>query len=281
MMRAVIGVGLVIGMAMVSSAQAPTAQPTFEVASVRPNSSGETRQSLAWPKGSLTAINMPLRMLIAQAYAIPIQFQRRDFAIVGGPGDLLAERYDIQARLPDTAPDGQHFAMLRSLLAERFGLRVHTETRPTPLYALTFAREDRRLGPDLRHTRIDCNAERERARRNGQPFTTETAPRDARGRSVCWGTSTGIPGAQTLRNVGPLADLVRTVQGFVDRPITDATGLDGVFEWQLVFASGAQDNPDVSSVFTAVQEQLGLKLEPRTGPFDVLVIDAVARPTPD
>ena len=269
-----------VGGVVVLSAQAPVDHPKFDVASVRRNTSGDGRSSMAWPKGSFSASNVELRMLAAQAYGIRGLFEMR-FKVVGGPQELLAERYDIQARLPESAPEGQHFEMLRSLLADRFNLRVHTETRPTPIYVLTVAREDRRLGSDLRPSSIDCTAERERATRNGQPLTAETAPRDAKGHSVCWGNFQSGPGTQTLTNVGPLADLVRGIQAVADRPVTDATELSGRFEWHLAFASGPNANPDLPSIFTAVQEQLGLKLEPRTAPFDVLVIDSVERPTPD
>ena len=262
------------------SAQAPEGQPRFEVASVKPNNSGDMRSMMAWPKGSLSATNMVLRMLIAHAYEIRLQLMR--FVLVGGPEGLLEERYDIQARTPGNAPEGQHFAMLRSLLAERFNLRVRYETRPTPIYALTHAREDRRLGSELRATTVDCNRERDRIRQRGERSTPDNAPRDAKGRALCWGSSQfGVPGAQTLTDAGPIADLIRGIQAVVDRPITDETGLSGPFEWQLVFASGAKPHPDLPSVFTALQEQLGLKLEARTGPFDVLVIDSLERPTPD
>ena len=280
MIRAMTVLALV-GSVAILSAQAPTPLPAFEVASVRANTSGDARFSIAWPKGSFSATNVQLRMLIAQAYGIPGQFLMR-FKVVGGPEELLAERYDVQARLPDSAPEGQHFDMLRSLLNERFKLRARYETRPTPIYALSVARQDRRLGPDLRRSAIDCIAERERVRQGGRPFTAETAPRDAQGRPVCWGTSpAGTPGAQALISVGPLSDLVRGIQAVVDRPVTDDTGLAGTFEWHLVFASPVQGNPDVPSVFTAVQEQLGLKLEARTGPYELLVIESVERPTPD
>jgi uncharacterized protein (TIGR03435 family) len=268
------------GVTVISAQDTATPLPTFDVASVRLNVSGDTRSMMSWPKGSLTATNMPLRMLIAQAYEVPLQLMR--FRLVGGPEDLLAERYDIQARTPGNAPEGQHLAMLKSLLIERFKLRVRHEMRPTPVYALTLAREDRRLGPDLRASAIDCNAERDRARRDGQPFTAATAPRDAKGRPVCWGTlQFATPGAQTLVNAGPLADLVRGIQAVLDRPIADATGLGGTFEWQLAFGAGANANADLPSVFTAVEEQLGLKLAAQTAPFEVLVIESLERPAPD
>jgi uncharacterized protein (TIGR03435 family) len=269
-----------MGSAAIVAAQAPADQPRFEVASVRPNNSGDTRSMVTWPKGSFSATNMPLRMLIAQAYGVPLQLMR--FVIVGGPGDLLESRFDIQARLPETAPEGPHLLMLRSLLAERFNLRAHDESRPTPIYALAVAREDRRLGADLRPSTIDCNAERDRLRGRGERFTPENAPRDSKGRPLCWGSSQfAVPGAQTLTNAGPIADLIRAVQAFVDRPIADATGLSGTLEWQLVFAFGAKANPDLPSLFTALQEQLGLKLEARTGPYEVLVIDSLEQPTPN
>jgi uncharacterized protein (TIGR03435 family) len=105
--------------------------PRFDVASVKPNNGGDTRPMIAWPKGSLSATNMQLRMLIGQAYGVPPQLQR--FMLVDGPEELLTARFDIQARLPETAPEGRHFLMLRSLLAERFILRVHYESRPTPM----------------------------------------------------------------------------------------------------------------------------------------------------
>jgi uncharacterized protein (TIGR03435 family) len=271
---------MVIGCVAALSAQAPVDQPRFEVASVKPNNSGDTRSMIAWPTGSFSATNMQLRMLIGQAYDVPPQLQR--FTLVGGPEELLTARFDIQARLPETAPEGQHLLMLRSLLAERFSLRVRYESRPTPIYALTVAREDRRLGPELRSSTVDCTTERERLRERGERFTPENAPRDSKGRPLCWGSSQfAVPGAQTLTNAGPIADLVRGFQAFVDRPITDATALSGPFEWQLVFGFGAKANPDLPSLFTALQEQLGLKLDARTSPYEVLVIDSVERPTPD
>jgi uncharacterized protein (TIGR03435 family) len=281
MLRIVLILVAISGAAVVSAQDtAPPELPSFEVASVRQNTSGDARSMMAWPKGSLAATNMLLRMLIAHAYEVPLQLMR--FMLVGGPEDLLTEHYDIQARTPEHAPEGQHFAMLRSLLAGRFKLRVRHDIRPMPVYALTLAREDRRLGAELRASAIDCTAERERARQAGQPFTPATAPRDAKGRPVCWGTfESGTPGAQTIRGVGPLSDLVRGLQAVVDRPISDATGLDGIFEWHVLFASGANPNPDVPSVFTAVEEQLGLKLQAQTAPFEVLVIESVERPTPD
>jgi uncharacterized protein (TIGR03435 family) len=229
---------------------------------------------MAWPKGSFCATNMPLRLLIADAYDIR-QFQR--FMLVGGPEELLAERYDIQARSPEPAPEGQHFAMLRSLLVDRFRLRVHRETRQIPTYAVTIAREGA-LGPDLRSSPHDCAA----FAAAGGRRTDENAPTGADGQAVCFVGDSFRAGLLTKQNAGPLTQLLARVQGFVDRPLSDATGLTGSYQWRLEFsASGPTADSPHPSIYTAFREQLGLKLEPRTGPVDMLVIDSVERPRPD
>ena len=261
-------------------AQAPLNQsePAFEVASVKPNTSGDGRFSIAWPPGSLTVVNMPLRAIIGQAFQVPPQLQR--FTLIGGPDDLLSARFDIQAKTPDNAPQGQHFAMLRTLLADRFKLRVHKESRPLPVYALTPTRAGN-LGPELRPSKVDCNVERQRLVAAGERAMPENAPRDSKGRPVCWGSSQlSTPGATTLTAAGPLGDLLRSLQGFVDRPAVDATGLTGTFEWHLAF-SLKPDSSELPSIYTAVQEQLGLKLEATRSLIEVLVIDHVEMPTPN
>jgi uncharacterized protein (TIGR03435 family) len=254
--------------------------PAFEVASIKPNDSGATSSATSWPPGSFSATNAQLRMLLAQALGIPPQLQQ--YVLVGGPEALLSARFDIKARAPAGLPEGQHFAMLKALLEERFTLRTHKETRQLPVYALVVAKPDGRVAADFRPSTIDCNAAREAARSAGQRFTLETAPRDAKNRPLCWGSPQfATPGVITLAAAGPLSDFTRSLQAFVDRPIVDSTGLAGNFEWLLQFAFGAKGNPDYPVAFTAVDEQLGLKLEARTAPIDVIVIDDVQPPTPD
>ena len=258
--------------------QPPASQPApaFEVASVKPNTSGEDRAMFNSPPGGVVTItNMTLRMLIVQAYGIEFTIER--FALVGGPDRLLATRYDITAKPPDgvhTRPQVQ--LMLRALLADRFKLRTHTETREVPIYAMTVAR-DGRLGPEMRPSSHDCPALFAAGARPSDP----NPPLDRRGKGLCW-NNFDFGATQGVRFAGPMAALVtRGAQPYVDRPVIDATGLSGNYEWQLTFTMRPTPESEASSIFTAFQEQLGLKLEPRTGPYEVRVIDSVEAPTPN
>jgi uncharacterized protein (TIGR03435 family) len=184
-------------------------------------------------------------------------------------------RFDVAANEPDGTPPGQTMAMLRTLLADRFNLRVHRETRDLPIYEVTLAREGI-LGPNLRASPHDCAA----FAAAGGKSTDPNAPRDADGQDLCVGDRIQA-GALTLQHAGRLAHLIERVQGFVDRPLFDATGLTGSYEWRLTFSLRDHIDSPMPSIYTALREQLGLKLEPRIGPVEVLVIDSVERPTPD
>ena len=214
-------------------------------------------------------------MLIVQAYGIELTIER--FSLVGGPEKLLSTRYDITAKPPDGAhPRPQRLLMLRALLAERFNLRTHTETRDVPIYAMTVAREGR-LGPEIRPSSHDCAA---LYAAGGRP-TDANAPRDSKGRGLCW-NNFDFGAVRGVRFAGPIAAVVtRGAQPYVDRPVIDATGLSGNYEWHVGFTMTPTPESEASSIFTAFQEQLGLKLEPRTGPHEVRVIDAVEPPTPN
>jgi uncharacterized protein (TIGR03435 family) len=266
------------------------ASPTFEVASVKPNKSGDARVMLGiQPGGRFTATNVSLRMLIRTAY------QLQDFQIVGGPGWISSDRFDLVAKaegnLPPTAPGGPPGPlqlMLRALLAERFSLVVHEDTRELPTYALVHARTDRRLGPQLRRSEIDCAQVAGARGRGGLPVP----PPQPGGRPVC-GIRIG-PGQLSAGGI-PLVQFATALAPFVQRVIVDQTGLSGNFDVDLSWTpdqmpqgappQGASPLPPIDpngpSIFTAVQEQLGLKLESERGPVSVLVIDRVEQPTPD
>ena len=144
-------------------AQAPQADtPTFEVASVKPNKSGEGFVQLGGRGGQFTITNAPLRLIIRNAYRL------QDFQIIGGPGWLNSDRFDIVAKSDPTATQDQTQAMIKALLAERFKLKVHTESRDLPLYALHLARSDGKLGPQIKTAAVDCAA-LAAARRGGPP----------------------------------------------------------------------------------------------------------------
>jgi uncharacterized protein (TIGR03435 family) len=238
--------------------QEPTSETaSFEVASVKPNTS---RISNALPpsraNGSFSASNVALKSVIANAYEVQI------FQVEGGPDWLTSERFDIIARGREGTPDRLRPAMLRTLLAERFRLVAHVETREQQVYALVPLRTDGRLGPQLKPA---------------APVTGQTS--GFPGVSAANG-SVRINGSRVSMD---LFAIMLTSSVFSQRVI-NRTGLSGDFELELRFTSDSSPTataPEFPSIFTAVQEQLGLKLQSERGPVPVLVIDSVQRPTPD
>jgi uncharacterized protein (TIGR03435 family) len=256
--------------------EAPADRVSFEVATVRQNRSGTgLGQQRRLPGGRFIATNMPLRNLIRIAYGNAWLFRGQD-QMVGGPKWIDSDRFDIEAKaaaefVPD--PDGvtrQHLAMLRTPLEDRFKLKARTEKRELATYALVMAKKDGAFGPDLQRSTLDCSP--------GAP------PPPA---GVKCGISSDGP---TLVGRGlPIAALVTflNISPAVGRLVQDHTGLTGLFDMRLNFVrpfvlgpGGAVPNPDVDSgpsIFTALQEQLGLKLESRKAPVDVLVIESIER----
>jgi uncharacterized protein (TIGR03435 family) len=230
-----------------------------------------------------TAKNIAVRNLIASAYQVPTA------RVLGGPAWVGAanldmrfvggERFDISARLPEGTTARQVPEMLRALLAYRFKLTVHTEARVAPLYALVIARKDGRLGSQLRKASIDCDA----------AGTSVAVPDAAAGISSDLRTEDQRLcqlqiGGEILGRGQRLATLARVLSLFADRPVTDKTGLTGGFDFDLRFpeldtaADGARTEP-ISGLFTALEEQLGLKLQAIRDNLDFLVIDHVEHPT--
>jgi uncharacterized protein (TIGR03435 family) len=270
----------------VSSGQQPA---RFETASVKPNRSGDLLIKLDFPTPDrLTAANVPLRELVRFAYDV------QDARLQGGPDWIRSERFDIVAKADrslgawgPSGPPAEALAMLRALLSERFALTTHRETRTLPVYALVRARENGQLGPELRRSSLDC----EGAATPGQPVLLPPASDPAR--STC-GMRIG-PGQMVVGGT-PLPQLATVLSQFVQRIVIDRTELRGPFDWHLNWTPerllppgppppGAPPLPPIDpngpSIFAALQEQLGLKLEPRQTPLDVIVIDRVDRPTAD
>lgn len=261
------------------SAQA-TATPTFDVASVKQNKSGDARTGGQLSGARFSMLNETLVRLIGEAYATPFALPRHE--IVGGPNWIDADRFDVQgvAEAPLTRERAQ--LMLRALLAERFRLAVHHETRELPVYNLVKVRSDGRLGEKLRRSDIDCAA----LRAGGA--TSPAAPSGPRPCVMGFGRGTLSAKAMTISQLADMG-LARVV----NRPVVDRTGLEGAYDWTLQWTpdqpranqpdpgTSAQVDPDRPSIFAAIQEQLGLKLESAKGPVNVLVIDHVERPTED
>ncbi len=277
MYRAVV---ILLAAPMLAAAQqstAPDGAPTrsFEVASVKPNLSGSLAQSGQSGKGSMTMTNMRVRALIVTAYSI------RPDRVIGAPAWIDQDRFDISARAPADTPDNELPMMLRALLAERFGLVARSEVREQPVYALVVARADGALGPNLKSS-SECDAEPNRASVDAAGVSGRQVP----GQIPC-GVLTGSNAGEAYIRGGArsMALLARTLQGVSGRPVVDRTGLVGTYDFELRFAPallGAEPSgPDVPSIFAALQEQLGLRLEPAQGPVEFLLVDRIGRPTPD
>jgi bla regulator protein BlaR1 len=259
--------------------QAPDGQLTFDVASVKPNVSGAMPVTLqTMPGGRFIATNAPLRTLIREAYAL------QGSQLSGGPGWLDSDRFDIVAKYEGNPTPLQIRVMLRALLAERFRLSVHADTRELPLYALVLARTDGKLGPHLRPTGADCSQAPEWLGTGPPPVRDAAAP--------CRSAGPGPGGAMRFRGI-TLEAFAKFLATPVRRPVIDRTGLSGDFDIELDMTAeigppppppglpDAVDRSSAPSIFTTLQEQLGLRLDARREPVDVLVIDRVERLVPN
>ena len=195
--------------------------------------------------------------------------------IVGGPSWVGEDRFDIEAKASGKASREELVAMMKTMLAERFNLTVHQEMRPIPVYALVLARPDGRFGPTFRQSLAKCD--RTNIPAPGTPPPAPPPPLDGVELPSC-GTNTG---RGMLRAAGiELEAFTRNMAGAAGRIIVDQTGLTGTFDMVLRFNPDPNDtSSDLPSLFAAVQEQLGLKLDAQTAPAEVLVIDRVERPS--
>jgi uncharacterized protein (TIGR03435 family) len=271
------------GLLVVGCLAGQTASPplTFEVASIKPSTGDDHRISIQiQPGGGLRTTGASLKMLLTIAYDV------RDFQISGGPGWINSDRYDIIAKSSrsdglESAPsdprqmtDGQLKTMqeqmrekLRALLADRFQLKFHRETKEEPVYALVVGKNGAKL-------------QQSESKEGNSP----------RGLRMGRGQLTGM--------AAPLEMLTNALSNQLGRPVLDRTGLKGNFDFKLEWTpepgqSGGPfggvpppgvdvpppPDPNGPSVFTAVQEQLGLRLESQKGPVEILVIDRVEKPS--
>jgi uncharacterized protein (TIGR03435 family) len=269
------------GKAQSQTQATPPIKFEFDVASIKLNKSGETPRNLIAVDGipmvgMFRAHNTPLIDLIRETYQLGIGTGTDDGRILGAPGWLNSDRFDIEAKIDSSVLDAlkklppderklqaQH--MMQALLAERFKLVVHTENRDLPVYSLVIAKN----GPKLQ----------------------ESKPQDGNGGKA------GTTGLQVLGRGGPIkgqgtpiADLVWLLSRITGRTVVDKTGLMGEYDFTLQWTpdeaqsptfspSGQLPDPNGPSIFAAIQEQLGLKLEAGKAPLPVIVIDHVERPS--
>ena len=262
------------GMSALLRGQAPDQnRPAFEVASVKDNTSGSPQSAMQWtlPDGFI-ATNQTLLPLISHAYQVP------PFKVSDGPDWLQSARFDINIKSDHEITPDEKLRLIRGILEDRFRLQTHREMRDSRIYALVIASRDRTLGPNLKPTTFDCSAILQ-SRLKGDPIP-----------SVRPGTSDPVCGA----TAGPREIIGKGVQMFAfadllgeitGAPIVDGTGLTGFWDLNLSVNYEGLIGPSVASdptlVFTTLQEQLGLRLDPRRGPVDTFVIDRIERPTPD
>jgi uncharacterized protein (TIGR03435 family) len=292
---------------------APTAAPTtsaesFEVAAIRPSNPDPSNplntvpMMRPQPGGRLVVNNFSLKMLIGSAYEL------MDFMVDGGPSALMNAKFDITAKASGGAILGQKqiAALLKNLLIERFKLKTHTEQREMRIYDLVIARSDRRLGPDMKPSTSDCskadelNAKRLEAMAKGDISAITHQPGAALTCMIAPNIAGGPANISMHGDGQEMKQLVELLTQLTGRYVRDKTGLTGRYDFdmkldlQMVLAmaqgmgvnvpAGAAANipqSDGSSLMTALNEQLGLKLESVRAPVDVLIIDSVEPPTPD
>ena len=233
---------------------AKDADPGWEVATVKPTDPNDTVSHIAIQGRQILVEGEPVVAMLKFAYAV------QGAQIEGAPEWIKAERWDV-AGVPDKAgkPNLPQFqSMMRKLLEERFGLKLHREQRERPVFALTVAKGGPKLEKSVNQTLGPSN--------NG---------------------GAGPSGTESHRYTNAkMPDLALMLMIYVDRPIVDQTGLQGRYDFQLQWtkdesAAAATGTDAPPGLFTAIQEQIGLKLEPAKATADVLVIDHIERPSPN
>jgi uncharacterized protein (TIGR03435 family) len=325
MLKAIVRIGLALLPAGALLAQTIADKLTFEVASVKaaaPPTDGRLMVGVRGGPGTrdpgqATFSNVTQRLLLAKAYGM------QDYQI-SGPGWLDSERYEIVVKVPKGATKEQFLAMLQNLLAERFKLTLHHETRELPLCALVVAKN----GPKLKESAPPPPATDGSAAKDGAgPAAGGPPPGPGPGFGPPPGPPPGEGGmprmqmgkdgfpklppgagrgavmmimingrARMIGNAQPISKLADALSRQLGRPVTDKTGLAGTYDFTLDFDpegsiggrgmmppsphEGGPDGPganppetEAAGLFTALQEQLGLKLEQRKGPLDLLVVD--------
>jgi uncharacterized protein (TIGR03435 family) len=271
--------------ALVLTAEVATRQagpsPSFDVASIKPNASIDGRGSLGpQPGGRWVMVNGTVLSIIFQAFNLST-----DDAVVGEPDWVRTERYDVNAKAADPAVTfDQMRLMLQALLRERFALVARREMQEQPTYALTRANADGRLGPQFRRSSVDCDARRAAIAAGKLP---QTGPPPRTGPVTPCTIRNRQDGLNSGGTTMPVLAVILT--GYVGRIVIDKTGLAGDYEFDLDFAPIRGGNPlsdpaqpsAFPSIFTAVQEQLGLRLVSERNPVPVVVIESIHRPTPD
>jgi uncharacterized protein (TIGR03435 family) len=269
---------------------ASVSAPTFEAASVKPNTSGlPNGQDQILPGGRYRDTNLSLLFLIRFAYdPSPHSRGLAPFDVVGGPSWIGSDRFDVTATAGHDASLSEMRLMLQALLAERFHVQTHFDARQMPVYRMVLAQPGA-LGAQLHRTEADCTRE------PFDPFRGITSGESYRcgyfGPSPNVKMDTGRA-YQAIRGM-TIEEFALRLHEYLGRRVIDATGLPGYFDADFEFTTEivmpppppGQPNPYdgrvLPSIFSVLPQQLGLKLESQRGPSDILVIDHADHPTPD
>jgi uncharacterized protein (TIGR03435 family) len=220
-----------------------TPAQSFEVATVKLNTSGPTASNgFSTTPGRFRVLNSPLEQMIHAAFHVP------EGALAGLSGWMRSDRYDIEAKTAANSTFDENLTMLRALLIERFQLRFHSETRESTTLALVVAKS----GPKFRQSKDDAAGNKERI---------DIRPTEISGVNI------------------PFGHFVTVLAAQLKRTVTNATGLSGNFDLSLKYVrDDAPEGANGPTVFSALEDQLGLKLESRKGPVEVMVIDSAEKP---
>lgn len=252
----------VVAVGMMATLSAQTPRATFEVASVKKLAERiqQTSFDTSTQSAALYWANATVASMIQYAYNI------RDFELIGGPGWMRTDLFEVNARAASEVSLDEKRLMMQSLLADRFKLAVREDKQEMGFSQLVLARSDGRLGPKF----TDCP----------DPNVSSPPPRPPRGGSL-W-----------VVRCGTMADLAQIASINLRTPVVDKTGVTGRWHVEIAFidprrppsasAAALPDiDPNLTEMRTALQEQLGVKLESTRGPVDVLVVESVQQPTPD
>jgi len=280
-------IGLALGVVVIAVAvmavapQTPAQKLAFEVASIKASNPSANGGFIRPAGDRFTASNVPLKLLVVYAYQASDGSSFLDNQLFGGPEWLDKERFDVEAKAATEPGTLNEFRpMVQDLLAKRFKLMVHRETRDLPVYNMIVEKSG------LKNMKLSED-------QSGAPGPSDSskAPRGTpwmAGETSASGTMLVLYG-----NAVPLARLATSLQGLVQRPVIDRTNLNGFFDFRIRLSpqaipafpdrvpttDGLPTAPSDHPLIPILQEEFGLKLQPGKGPVEVLVIDSVSRPT--
>lgn len=257
--------GGALAQANTAAAGAEAKAPAYDVVSIKPNKSGSRGTMINVQNDSFSATNVSLKNMLLNAYDV------KDYLISGLTGWANSERFDINAKIVDMDADAlkkvtgeQRQAMLQQLLADRFQLKVHLQTEVLPTYEMVIAKG----GPKIKEVEPPGD----------DPDADKSKEFKGMGRGSMMVNNTTLQAHDI-----PLDSLAYSLSGRLSRTVVDKTGLKGKYDivltWSPDDGSTAAADSSAPSLFTALQEQLGLKLQPSKAPLETLVVDHVEPPT--